>query len=354
MKKLLKAVWVLGALALMTACGQPGSPQAPSLEMPKAVDNLSATRKGNTVTLRWLPPNRFTDNRLIKKVGPTNICRVPGSAPVATCTSVAKVAAKGENTSGKPGERTPVEYDDELPQSVLQSAPNGSVMYGVEVLNIHGRSVGVSNQVQISTAPAVAPAESLTASLEAQGVTLRWSAMQAPNVEGLSFRCQVSRRVEGGDWVVLATVPLAPESYLDANIEWEKNLEYRIAVLTERASDRQVLVEGNDSHIAKIFTHDVFPPATPREVQAVFSGPGQQPFIDLSWAPNTESDLAGYNVYRREEGGTLEKINAQLVTSPSFRDEHVVSGKSYEYAVSAVDARGNESGKSAEARESVP
>jgi fibronectin type 3 domain-containing protein len=89
-------------------------------------------------------------------------------------------------------------------------------------------------------------------------------------------------------------------------------------------------------------------------LQAVFSGPGQQAFIDLSWAPNMEADLAGYNVYRQEDGGAVTKINAQLVTAPAFRDEHVSAGTKYVYAVTAVDARGNESPRSSEASENVP
>jgi len=59
-------------------------------------------------------------------------------------------------------------------------------------------------------------------------------------------------------------------------------------------------------------------------------------------------------VYRQEEGGAAVKLNAQLVTAPAFRDEHVSAGKKYVYSISAVDVRGNESPQSGEASESVP
>ncbi|HEY3929954.1 MAG TPA: fibronectin type III domain-containing protein [Candidatus Koribacter sp.] len=354
MRRLLELAAVIGTLVLLAACGQPGSPQPPSLELPKAVDNLSATRKGNHVTLRWVPPSRFTDNRIIKRVGPTNICRVPGTTLAATCTAVAKVSAKGENTNGKPGERAAVEFDDELPATLLQNSPTGSVMYGVEVLNVHGKSVGISNQVEISTAPAVAPPAQIVAELGGAGITLRWENLNVPSVPGLTFACQISRSDEDGDFTTVATVPVSPAQFLDVTIPWEKHVNYRFSVLTQRSRDQQTLVQGEDSSVVSVFTHDVFPPAQPHGLQAVFSGPGQQPFIDLSWVPNTEADLAGYNVYRHEEGGATEKLNSQLVTSPSFRDEHVQAGKTYYYSVSAVDARGNESSKSSEASERVP
>jgi fibronectin type 3 domain-containing protein len=92
----------------------------------------------------------------------------------------------------------------------------------------------------------------------------------------------------------------------------------------------------------------------PSGLQAVFSGPGQQAFIDLIWAPVTDADLAGYNVYRHEPGSTPEKLNSDLVKAPAYRDMKVVKGRTYIYSVSAVDVRGNESARSEEASESVP
>jgi fibronectin type 3 domain-containing protein len=68
----------------------------------------------------------------------------------------------------------------------------------------------------------------------------------------------------------------------------------------------------------------------------------------------TDTDLDGYNVYRHEDGGAAVKLNSEPVRMPAFRDTQVVAGKTYFYVVSAVDVRGNESGKSEEAGESVP
>jgi fibronectin type 3 domain-containing protein len=92
----------------------------------------------------------------------------------------------------------------------------------------------------------------------------------------------------------------------------------------------------------------------PPGLQAAYSGEGQKPFIDLIWAPVTNVDLAGYNVYRSEGNGSPVKLNADVVRSPSYRDTQVISGTTYTYSISAVDVRGNESQRSEEASESVP
>ena len=247
----------------------------------------------------------------------------------------------------------PGEYVDVLP-STLQTSSDKGVIYGVEILNVYGRSVGVSTQVAIPTAPSLAPPSSLAASVADNGITLSWTSPPAPSEAATAFAVQVERRGDQGDFATVATVPIDQTSYLDQTFEWEKKYEYRVVTLTESAADKQVLVEGIDSTPISVYAHDVFPPTQPRDLQAVFSGPGQQPFIDLSWAPNLEPDLAGYNVYRREEGSAPVKLNTQLVTSPSFRDEHVEEGKQYLYSVEAVDLRGNLSPKSAEAGEAVP
>jgi fibronectin type 3 domain-containing protein len=116
----------------------------------------------------------------------------------------------------------------------------------------------------------------------------------------------------------------------------------------------EIQVEGADTPEIKVFVDDVFPPAIPSGVQAVASGPGQKTFVDLVWAPVTDVDLDGYNVYRREEGAAPVKVNAALLKTPAYRDDAVVSGKTYLYSVSAVDVRGNESARSEEAGEVVP
>ena len=113
-------------------------------------------------------------------------------------------------------------------------------------------------------------------------------------------------------------------------------------------------VEGDDTPPVRVIAHDVFPPAVPAGLQAAYSGEGQKPFIDLIWAPVTNADLAGYNVYRSDGNGPAVKLNSELVKSPSYRDSAIASGKAYTYSVSAVDVRGNESQRSDATSESVP
>jgi fibronectin type 3 domain-containing protein len=121
-----------------------------------------------------------------------------------------------------------------------------------------------------------------------------------------------------------------------------------------RDNKPEIQVEGDDTPEVQVFTHDVFPPTVPSGVQAVSSGPGQKTFIDLVWAPVSDVDLDGYNVYRHEDGTPAVKVNDQPLKTPAYRDSSVTSGKTYFYSVSALDVRGNESAHSEETSEAVP
>jgi hypothetical protein len=144
-------------------------------------------------------------------------------------------------------------------------------------------------------------------------------------------------------------------NFVDTGIEWQKHYDYWITPVTLwQGAGKKGVVEGDDSPVAAIFADDKFPPEAPVGLQAVFSGLANQPFIDLTWTPSTEPDLAGYNVYRHSGDEPAVKINSELVKTPSFPDAQVKPGTKYFYAVSAVDLRGNESGRSAETSETVP
>jgi fibronectin type 3 domain-containing protein len=114
---------------------------------------------------------------------------------------------------------------------------------------------------------------------------------------------------------------------------------------------------GELSASVRVEANDVFPPTVPTGLAAVASlgGNGGETAVDLSWQPDTEADVAGYAVYRRESGAAWQRISpAEPVVGPAFHDAHVEPGHTYRYAVSAIDKGGHESARSEEAEESVP
>jgi len=356
-----------GAAALV-GCGVPGVPKPPSLELPQPVADVRAVRKGNSVYLVWTVPAETTDRLAVRHLGPTRICRSLNAAMSECSNPVGEVAApqlsgatREQAKSVRPAAKIQASYTERIPPTLVVENPGAQIFYAISVLNENGRSAGVSNVVQVPAVPALSPPFDFRAQVTAEGVVLSWTEVpRPPEVPGLRHRYRVYRRPGAGNSdTVAGELPLDTSSateLVDHSFEWEKTYFYRATVVTliREEGKPETQFEGDDTTPVKVFAHDVFPPAVPSGLQAVFSGAGQQPFIDLIWAPDTDADLAGYNIFRREEGAEAVKINAELVKTPAFRDTNVVSGRKYSYSVSAVDVRGNESARSQETSEEVP
>jgi hypothetical protein len=347
------------ALALAAGCAAPGAPLPPSLRLPVAVDNLSAIRKGNRVVLTWSPSTETTDHQPIHWPTTTRICRVLNQFPINACGEVVKEIPATELVSVVPAARRPlVSFEDVLPPTLID--PRNQATYAVEIVNRHGRSAGLSNQMRISLVPSPPPPAGFRASLDAQGPLLEWSVQSAPvHAPGISYRLRIYRRARGKKEFALSSEQLyrpGEGQARDSNFEWEQEYDYKIASLTVVAvPERPVAeVEGDDSGLVHLIVHDVFPPAVPSGLQAVFSSVGQKPFIDLTWAPNTESDLAGYIVYRRTAASPFVAVSGAPLKAPAWRDNDIQTGQTYYYTVSAIDLRGNQSVQSLPAEESVP
>lgn len=358
--------------ALLVSCGAPGVPIPPALELARPVTDLRAARKGDKVYLAWTVPSRTTDRQIVRHPGVTRICRSL-RVPVTDCkTPVAEIAAKQFplpaselSMKGAPAPKVQANYTDVLPEELQAQDPTAAITYAVSVQNENGRSAGLSNQVQVPSAPILAPPNNFRASVKSEGVLLAWDcppAVTAP--EAITYKIRIYRREQGkqadsriNDANLSDCSQAQPVTeFLDQTFEWEKHYDYRATLVTvvSGPGNSEVEVEGDDTSTVPVFAHDIFPPAVPTGLQAVFSSVGQAPFVDLVWSPDTEADLAGYNIFRHEEGAEPVKLNALPEKAPAFRDSNVQSGKKYFYSVSAVDERNNESAKSEEASEQVP
>jgi hypothetical protein len=373
---------------LLAGCAQTGPPLPPSLELPKPPSDLRASRKGNRVTLSWSEPTLTTDRQTVRFLGPTLVCR-SAQPEITVCGNAVAMLPPPSTNAQKPASRkpkpqktdaprpAPLTYVDILPANALQQDPSAELTYAVEVLNRNARGGGLSNRVHVPAVVTPPPPGDLAAELTGDGVVLTWTspgesqkgaASPSAATASLQYHYRIYRREEGSNKAdpskagpskssVAGEVPLGPAGparLVDSSFEWEKTYLYWITIVgIISRPDSEVQIEGDDTPPVRVVAHDIFPPAIPTGLQAAFSGEGQKAFIDLIWAPVTNADLGGYNIYR-SEGGAAVKLNSDLVKSPAYRDSAIVSGKTYTYFVSAVDVRGNESRRSEETTETVP
>jgi len=350
------------ALVVMVAgCGTPGAPLPPSLNLPDAVTDLSATRVGNQVSLTWTMPKRNTDKLPLKNNVDVLICRREGANGVLTDAGELQLAPLADGT-----------FTETLPNALVTGTPR-TIDYFVELKNRNGRSAGLSNAAMVLAGQAPPPITGFAAEVRKGGIVLRWN----PGEPGAAIRLQrklltpppakphtgpLSAPPEPTDQNLLvdASAGAAPAQALDQSIVLGNTYEYRAQrVVRETVDDKAIELCSEFSAPIRVEALDVFPPAVPVGLAAVATAAdpaaGTSASVDLSWQPNTEPDLAGYEVYRREDQTPWQRISGdQPVNGPAFHDTHVIPGHTYRYGVSAVDKGGHESGRSAEASESVP
>lgn len=358
MKQSLLRLLTVVATALLIACGYPGPPKPPSLNLPEPPSDLSAIRKGSDVHLSWTVPTETTDGLAIHSYGATRICRSTDPAMIDCTAAIGEVAPTVVRSDTAPAPKLQQGFTDSLPGALLSNSASAEIFYAVSVLNGRGRSAGISNLVNVPAVTTPLPPADFRGEVTAEGITLHWIPLShLAETRDVHRVYRVYRREASGTLdTIVGEAPLDASQLTDHSFDWEKTYLYRATIVTfiHLPAEPEREFESDDTPPVRVFAHDIFPPAVPTGLQAAFSGVGQQPFIDLIWTPDNEADLAGYIVYRREADGEPKRINSQSVKTPSFRDANVLSGHTYIYSVSAIDIRGNESAHSGEASETVP
>ena len=88
---------------------------------------------------------------------------------------------------------------------------------------------------------------------------------------------------------------------------------------------------------------DTVPPMAPTAWQPKAEGSS----AILRWARNTETDLAGYNLYKYEPNPANQNsyivVNSQPMVTNTYSADGLTAGMTYHYRSTAVDMSGNES-----------
>jgi hypothetical protein len=352
---------VFSAASLVVAivaigCGSPAAPAPPSLNLPSPAQNLTASRVGNAVHLAWTMPTRTTDRVTLKRPIAARICRgVAGQS----CTPIVSLAFA-------PG--SAAKYNDELPPDLARGEAR-LLQYEVAFPNRAGKIAGSSNAVCSAAGDAPAAVTAVTAQTQQNGVLLGWQTASGPvpsffRIERLQLT--TAAQPEKPRSPLAAPTPAAsqtlqvqtgdhdPGHAIDTSAEFNQRYRYVVErVMNQTLSGQTVEVEGPPSDPVEVATKDTFPPAVPQGLVAVADSAAGA--IDLSWSPDSDSDLVAYVVYRRDikQNEPAQRI-ASVGLETSYRDTNAQPEHTYAYSLSAVDQSGNPSQHSAEVEETLP
>ena len=352
------------ASLLLAGCGAPGEPQPLTPPVATAISDLTARQQGNGVQLIFtLPSHRASGERLLQ----------PPAAEIFR--GALKPDGSPDNKSFRlvttiPGALTPnyahdgkIQFTDLIAPENLRANPSMTLAYRVRTRASKDRDSADSNTViaTVFTVPGKIP--SIDAKVTQSAVELSWP-VPAFSANGggqatlsgyhvyrgepdASQAAPSAQDLSGAKWkspLVLLAQP-AENSYSDTLFEFDKTYVYLVRSVTSVSGNS---IESDDSAPIFVTPRDTFPPAAPQNlVAAVLPGENNAPVVDLSWSINTESDLAGYRIYRSaKQGERGQLLQTELLLAPSFRDLTAKPGQQYWYTATAMDRAGNESAPS--------
>ena len=344
----------------IVACGKRRPPLPPVERVQQRTELLSGAQQGNVVILNWPAPVRNAPDSSVQSIRRIDVYRLaekPGSPRgltedefAARATLVGSVTYEEIRNAGDT-----ISYRDALQ---LGGEPT-RLRYAVRYVNASGQRAAFSNFLLIEPASRIAQAPTLTdKDVKEEAITLTW---QAPttNIDGSTpvnllgynvYRMDQSQSVPGQ--TPINSILVSGTSYEDKTFKFGG--EYRYVVRSVSLGTEGAQVESLNSNVLQVSPRDTFAPAPPSGL-SVAGSPGR---LSIFFAANSESDIAGYHIFRSTDPdlpkGSWTMLNPALLTRTSFVDDKVETGKRYYYYVVAVDTTGNTSKPSDVVNEVVP
>ena len=386
--KLVAAAAVL-VLLVGPGCGKKGPIHAPLVLVPQPVESLKAVQRGGQVILEWTNPESFIDGRPLGEIGAAEIWleerpeapskETPGQPArdfsargkrIALISLQPKAAASDQEKAAKSqAGKSKAAAEKPRPKKAPSRTPGGGLsfayslgstgwtgktfIFAVRVSDPKNKKYSdFSNEVSIKPQVLPGPPAGIQAEILADRVDIRWKAPDAnfdsskpPLAKGYNvYRLEPE---SAGAPIRVNAALLTGTEFSDRDFLFDRPYRYFVRA---SASDSEPYLESDDSPAVDVLPRDVFPPAVPSGLAALKS----QDVITLVWDAGKDSDLAGYKVWRKTEGQPdFVCLTQPPIIENTYTDRAVEKNKRYEYAISAVDTRGNESAKSAPVSEII-
>lgn len=354
-----KAPLALLALAALIgfACGKRGAPIPPRERVLQRIE-LDGFQRGNQVILSWKMPARNAPKGNVQNISRADVYRLaePATSPqqiseedfANRSTLIAALAI----SDGDFGLKT-LSYKDTL-QFAGQAA---RLRYAIRFVNASGQKAAFSNTLLIEpTSKIAASPTSLEATASQEAIRLSWSAPTA-NIDGTTPVSLLGYNIyrstsEKEPAKLLNKTPVRDANFDDAFFEFEKDYYYFVRAVSVGLEVEPV--ESSESNIVKFRGVDTFAPSAPSAI-TIAAAPGT---ISLFFAINPEKDIAGYKIYRSEDKdvplANWTLLTTGLLTTNTYQDTRVETGKTYYYYLTATDKAGNVSPPSEIVSETAP
>jgi hypothetical protein len=323
---------------LVVGCAVPGDPMPPLLELPEPVSDLSARQVGSKILVRFTWPVLTTEGMRIRKLARVELHALSNQdgfdsndfyahSELLATWSAAEVSRSSE----------PFVHEVSIDPARLDRRWH----FAIKAINLRGKDAGFSNVESLYVIDLPSFPYGLAASLSERTITLSWQSSPRSPISDAKLSpegYEIFRSQTGAPFSSEPITIVESTEYEDGSFQFGQSYIYQVRAYRQREGSRAVTQLSESTEITAT---DIFPPVSPQNIRAI----AVTRAVELSWSPNTDDDLSGYNVYR-SEGTEFLKLNKQLLSIPLFRDTHSQPGTEYRYRVRALDRVGNESDSS--------
>jgi hypothetical protein len=337
-------------IGFLLGCGVQGPPQPPRAEVPERVTDLTVFQVGRTLEIRFTLPQQATDGeRLTKPLEIEILCAhlPPGSPPPKSPPPAVWTRLQPDEWTRYANDRRFI-YPAHLSEDEFKNWEAEDSLIAIRTLTRgfrhHPVESEISNLARLRVLDVSGPVDRVEPKTTEKAIELTWLP-PAKTLDGLPASYLAGYRVYRSSTGKQGSFQLVGESkeppYLDSDFEFGRSYFYQVRALFKEGA---TIAESEASQPCEVIPRDTFPPASPSGLTALYTAAA----VELVWTANSEKDLAGYYVYRRENGEQPKKLNKELLRTPILRDVSVQPGHIYFYRVTAVDLSSNESQPSEE------
>jgi len=345
------------ALAAFPSCGKKGPLLPPLVRIPQKIEAVTLYQRGESIFLEWPNPSAYVDGSPLAGVSEVEIwlleeAKAPDEEkPAVTREQFEKEARPAVRITRQEFGRHLKNRDKMTPPLALRTAVpipremiNHSVFFfALRAVDSRGKTSEFTELIPWDPIALPLPPAGLRARAFEDRIEVSWEAPSGnidQSAPAVHKGYNVYRAEAGKDPVLLNIAPLQAVLFEDRNFVPGTTCRYFVRATV---SDAAPYSESDDSESAEVEARDTFAPAPPAGLKAVAAAG----MITLVWDENGEKDLAGYRVWRRQEGkADFVLLTPQAIAESTYSDATVEKNIRYEYAISALDRAGNESRKS--------
>lgn len=331
---------LLAALTFV-GCASPGPPRAPSLQLPQPVQNLTATRNGDTVAVRFTLPERTTDNLAIRDGAvQASLCFGLEGSPCTPVPTRRNISLKLFPAAGRS-----IQWTEVLPPADTTGEPT-LLAFRVRLSNMAGKSAGWSQPAYTASGAAPRPVEDLRAAETPSGILLSWQPGR-PEGDVLLEReslAPVNKQSRQNEplWLLAHAEASGPHPDQTLDSSALEDVPYRYTAVRRhivQLGDQKIELRSAVSSPAEIIWRDLSPPPAPTGLSAATLIENGGFAVDLVWNPVEQPGLQGY-IVTRELDGVRQQLTPQPILLPAFHDAAAQPSVRYEYEVQAVSHKG--------------